>query len=666
MAPTRESRGKMDINDYNTRIAEARDGYTKKAEEIRRNSEKEKADLAETHRAREQSQRTGYDDSLREVEETAQRAAEKQTSRSKEEVERQQEEYNNKMRTAREQFDQDSSIDRNNFSKRLNEIKENYDRSTRGNDIQNQQKLDDSASHYRDVTRSEKQKHNDEIEKIQEKGNLAYQSYRDKVAADKQNLVKQKDEDQHEIVRQNNIEKGQMQSKLQAGMEAVNRAREEEARQMRESQQDQVGQVQSINQAHEQDMIDNYNHLMGQIQQRNDSDQRGILNNATVQLRNRDREHSKELATLERRATAIANNGGVGDEAKLELERFKRASDDRLGRMKNNLEDARVQSTQDKAHMMDMAQETMRQQALSNYKDQDGREKQYRSDLTTMNDKYRTERSQISNQLKGELKDNQMSASKTLTDERTVNRAKYDQQRADYGRRMNVMAEKNLQTIAGIQEEQAREKTDFIEKTKRDLYHAREELKDELGNRFQRSIDGYETKVNNLESDKEKLVSRYEDKLTTFAKQAASEHDQRTVIEEQRRQEDLRTFKKVQEGKDFETAKVVQSLRQEFDKNLNEIRKNGEIKADKLSQRYEEIIERMGKETSAEMHRQSSQAREHYERLAKTSEIEKTAIQNKYELKIQKMKEALERARETTDTRNRTSPRKSDSEEDLA
>ena len=98
---------------------------------------------------------------------------------------------------------------------------------------------------------------------------------------------------------------------------------------------------------------------------------------------------------------------------------------------------------------------------------------------------------------------------------------------------------------------------------------------------------------------------------------------------------------------------------------MNDIKRNGEVKVDKLGQRYEEMIARMLKENSVEMHRQSSQAREHYERLAKTSELEKDAIQNKYELKIQKMKEALERSRETTDLRGRSSPsQKTDTEEE--
>ncbi|HAZ13917.1 MAG TPA: hypothetical protein DCY86_14090, partial [Bdellovibrionales bacterium] len=475
-----------------------------------------------------------------------------------------------------------------------------------------------------------------------------------------------KDEEKHEVVEKSNIEQRKVKDKLTGEMQNINRAHEEELVHTKNDHLDQVGQLHSSQEKRSQDMISNYDHLVGLSQQRSDQEQRGLLVSNNEKLRMREKEYNQQLNSQERRALAIANNGGRGDEAKNELERVKRVDEDRINRMKNNLEDAKVALTEDKAKMMDEAQSTLRQLALKNYKDHDKKDKQIVADRAVQTDKFQRERNQITEQLTDDLKTNQQASAKNAAEERVSNKAKYNAQREDYARRMNHMSEKNLQTIAGIQQEQARDKTAFIEKAKRDVFEAKEVLKDEVTNRLQKASDVHQTKVRNLESEKERLVSTYEDRLMNIAKRTVSTDQQRTMVEEQRRQEDLRTAKRIQEGKDFETARVIQSLRQEFDKNLSEIGHANEVKVNRMSKRYEDVIDRMSKENNIESHRREVQARENYERLAKASELEKAQIENKYELKIQKMKESVERARDVAATRGEA-PRtfQIDEEDDL-
>lgn len=657
----------MDISDYSNRLAEARESYHKKGEEVRRNYDTDRKNLESTHEARENNQRQIYNDSKRELENDLQNITTKQSERSKEETDRLQKDYNNQMRTAREDFERESNTDRHNFAQRLGHLRESFDRNTRLNEAQNKEKFDSTTERFQDTIQNDRRTHARDMHQLQENSNGHYQNYREQVANDTKEIIKKKDEDKHEVVRQSNLKQSQLKDKLNAEMHEVNKAREAELAKMRDDQHDQVNQLHALQAQHNKGTIDNYDHLMSLNQQRNNNEQRELIASNNEKVRMLEKDYNKDLNSLERRAIAIANSGGRGDEARNELERVKRVDEDRIARMKNNLEDAKIALTEDKAKMMDKAQKTLKDQALKNYKVQDTRDKQVIADRAKQTDKFRRERDQITEQLAGELRAHKESNSKSLVAERLSNKSKYNTQREDYARRMNHMSEKNLQTIASIQEEQARDKTAFIEKAKRDVYEAKEELKDEVTNRLQKTSDVHETKVRNLEAEKEKLISSYEDRLMNIAKKSVAVDQQRTMVEEQRRQEDLRTAKRIQEGKDFETAKVIQSLRQEFDKNLNEIGHANEVKFSRMSKRYEDIIDRMTKENNLEIHRREAQLRENYERLAKTSELQKAEIENKYELKIQKMKENFERAREVASTRGEASKaHKIDLEDDLA
>ena len=582
-------------------------------------------------------------------------------------MQRQQTEYNSQMNTAREQFDRQANVDRNKFSERLNSLKENYDRNTRLSEAPTKEKYDGTTRRLQDTIKNDRLDHTREMQQVREKDNNHFQDYRKQVVNDTQALVKQKEEEKHGFVRQSNFDKNRLNEKMAGEMQEVNRARGAELAQMRDDQRDQLGQIHSMQDAHNKEMIGNYDHLVEANQQRNNNEQRGLLVSNNERLRAREKEYNKDLNALERHSLAIANNGGRGDEAKNELERVKRVDEERIGRMKNDLEDVKVTLTEDKSKMMDEAQKTLRQQALNNYKDHDAKDKQFVVDRAKQTDKFNRERDQITEKLTDEIKARQEDASRTAIQERVAHKTKYNSQREDYARRMNLMSDKNLQTISSIQQEQARDKTAFIEKAKRDVFETKEKLKDEVYNRLQKVEDVHQTRISNLESEKEKIVSNYEDRLMNLAKKSVSTDQERIMIEEQRRHEDMRTAKKIQEGKDFETAKVVQSLRKEFEKNLNEIGHSNELKLNRMNKHYEDVIARMTKENNLEMHRRESQSRENYERLVKTTALEKAEVENQYELKIQKMKDAVERSRELAVTRGeRAKNTKLNSEDDLA
>jgi hypothetical protein len=218
--------------------------------------------------------------------------------------------------------------------------------------------------------------------------------------------------------------------------------------------------------------------------------------------------------------------------------------------------------------------------------------------------------------------------------------------RNELGRQINMLQDRNVETISEIQKENAKEKTQFIEGAKRELYNSREEMRD--ANNFQRQkiVDSYNKKIDSLELEKRKTVEMYETQIENMKKKTGEELNQRSAMDTQRRELDIRNFKRAMESKIRESDLAITNVRREFDKKLAENKHHSEMHLQKIVERYEDEIKRVSTDQARMLDRKLRESREHYLRLAENSEIEKEQIRSMYEQKLQAQQQINEANRE--------------------
>jgi hypothetical protein len=108
------------------------------------------------------------------------------------------------------------------------------------------------------------------------------------------------------------------------------------------------------------------------------------------------------------------------------------------------------------------------------------------------------------------LKEKQ-AAEKRLDDLTLTSNDKVSKQRVEFGKVVNTINEKNIETINALKNEYSKDKTVFIEKSKRDFSDEKNQMKED----FNRSLDLREQAFNKkLEStvlDAQKMAQAYED-----------------------------------------------------------------------------------------------------------------------------------------------------------
>jgi hypothetical protein len=215
------------------------------------------------------------------------------------------------------------------------------------------------------------------------------------------------------------------------------------------------------------------------------------------------------------------------------------------------------------------------------------------------------------------------------------------------GSQINYLQEKNVETISEIQRSNAKDKTEFIEQAKKDLHAAKEELKDDLSFKYKKVINSYEKKIAGLEQQNLNLVTHYEERLHNIKQKAVEEIDTVKLMEAQRKEADARNFKRAMEGKLRESDMVITNIRSEFDKKLSDSKHNHELQLAKTIDRYENLLKSQDRDHKIDTDKRLGEAQQNYDRLYQTAEMEKEALRGMYEIKIQKLREANERAWET-------------------
>ena len=231
----------MDINDYSTRLSQAREDYHDKSKELRENYQRDLSQVEDTHKSQKENQVKAYNEAKNRMERETSRMTEEQVKTSKEELARLQNDFNRQRNIERVEFDQDSAKKRNDFAQRLRNIQESYQDSSRRSEVANQEKVDRIKSNLESRLENNAIESNRSIEDIQRKGSQKYGEYRDKVSDEKKDLLKGQGARVTSIIEDNNKKIATLKDKNKQFNQEVNRVHQDQHKNTIESYEERIG-----------------------------------------------------------------------------------------------------------------------------------------------------------------------------------------------------------------------------------------------------------------------------------------------------------------------------------------------------------------------------------------------------------------------------------------
>lgn len=216
-----------------------------------------------------------------------------------------------------------------------------------------------------------------------------------------------------------------------------------------------------------------------------------------------------------------------------------------------------------------------------------------------------------------------------------------------------LMSQLSEDNVTDLQKEYSKEKTEFIEKTRRDMYAMSMDQKEQHRKTVDATTESFEKRLTGKDKEIQRMQEFYENKLAVFQKNSKEEIDALKKNHALTTESEKRSTKEFLSSREKEFNKRLEAMRADYEVAMTKMVNHNDIKVSKLTQRYEDMISRMQNEHKAEVELMTRQNKEEYDKLLSASQERQESMKNQYELKIEKLRlanmneEAKKEMRET-------------------
>ncbi len=641
----------MQINDYTKQLAKARDDYADKAKTLREDYDNNLKNINETHEAKEISQRENYLNQKQNLEENLSEISDRYESSSRDAIMQSQKEFRDKLGTQQNDFEQEMRETREDMQAKLSNISNSYRKSKEEQEKYNNQLLNQKTAAFNEAALTRTRDFDDRVSDLSTKNKEDFHNFQRQQAGEKRDLIHSHKDELQGLVSESNLARQKVMAKNQEELEILRDAHSRESDAMREHHSSSLNEVIGRKELEKMNLQSEYQNLTQNIIDRNDSQAEQTRRVNERVSRERENQYATDLQAVTRKSNEMVNSGGrvksLEDDKRKLIDTYEGRVRDLRGEAENTAYNAQLEKERmNKEFVAQTREQTMLADKQKGEVQRDLRE--FHTEIQAAN---KDKNDKVITAYKKELNQTRNSAEAKSIDDRIGSNQRLEEQRVAFSKTIDDLSTKNRETINEIQEQNAKEQTKYIQETKRNMHHEREDIKDDLRSVFARKEDSYEKRLENLEREKKSVVESYESKLTTLEKKYTKELEEMRVIMSETRAGDMRDFKRQLEMKDREVASDKLKMKQDFDTKLIKIRDRQETQLAKLHERFTTTLEGERLDHSREMKRKLDEAHTNYERLYDTAQMEKEQMKHQYEVRLEKLRQDRREAERITNTR---------------
>jgi hypothetical protein len=211
-------------------------------------------------------------------------------------------------------------------------------------------------------------------------------------------------------------------------------------------------------------------------------------------------------------------------------------------------------------------------------------------------------------------------------------------QRVEFGKYINTVNNKKMEEISSIKTEFNKDKSNFIEKSKRDFSDEKMIMKDEFNHQVTLKDDMYERKLAEMEKQTNKIIENYENRIGQIARKAENEVETIKSTEEERKAKESQAIKISFDSQERQHQMELGNIRDKYEHMIGKDRVLNEQQTNRIVQKYEDQLGRERTDSQKEIAMKLSESQAQFERLFRASELEKETLRNQYEQRMENMK----------------------------
>lgn len=636
----------MDINDYSSRLAQARNQYNEANNKVRKEYEENLDSAKELHEAKEKKQADNYSKSKSMLEAQQADYINEYSNKTKDTIADRTKQYQNSLSEEKEQFENDRSQIKENFDRRLSDLRDTYDQREKDSNAYNDHRLKSTTDRYNTQVGRLHDQFEDDLHSITTRSNDAIKDNQLSSNREKQRILHGHDQEKRVLAKNEALKNAQMNEGFSKNIQDLREAQRNEISQLKDYQKSANEDVKSMKNDELDSMQRSVKNLVDEVSTRNQKQRRSAIKENEARKKDLEKEYAQNLYQAKREMAEKIKGGDRSQIIEDKLNHTVDAYEDRIKNIYASHDEEKFNAREQEERMAQSFTDSNKNLKFKHQILMDEKDNNFKNFRKEELAKTKDHTDKAIDSYKTELRNEQMRSEAQALKDKAYNNKLMANQRKAFGDTVNSLNDRNREALTEIQHSFSKEKSDIVEKLRHDHHLDLTDTKIDLKRTMEQKENSLNERNEHLMRDKEDLVTQYEKKIDSITKKSNREIERIQEINEKNRVSQDNATRRMLESKERENGLEIMKIRNQYDKRLAKAKEISDKQIEKTVEYYEDLLGRERVDFQNKMQSKLSEIKADYDKLKQQSALEKETMNKQFEDRIAELRQAHNEALE--------------------
>lgn len=568
------------------------------------------------------------------------------------EIEKKKVAYRSSMQELQNQQNETLNRVKKDYASNLGEIKGSYNRS-QFDELKRNESIRDAnqESFIARNERNEKQ-YTENIEKLNDRTDIALIKTKEDFQSKTRGMQNDHLDIKNQMVTEANIKRNVSNTAHQTEIDSMRKVHKSDQEQRQEHYAKNTEQILATKNKEIDNLKGNFEKNAQDMTQRNVANQQKVSQDFSRTIQELNGRHALESHNTRREFAEKMEGGTEIDRVKQDARRETDSMQNKVNHTANKMDEINLAHQRDRERINEQHLVDIRESKRENEDRMREKDREVRHLQTEVLADTKKESNGLISDYKSKLRIAESNNEELSVSQRNEKNKSLQEQRVEFGRTLNNFTERKQEEMSTIQDVHAKDKTNYIENTRAEHQREMQGLREEMTASFERQADSFRQQIELKDQEIKALTASYDQKISNLQKKTRDEIETYRRAENERRSEDVRTHKRDIESRQRSTMKEVMDMRATYEAKISDTKNHNNLMMSQLTQRYEELLSVQNQQHTAEMNTKLNEAENNYRRLYDQSNLEKDALVQQYEMRIDKMRSANQTQQEKVKNRS--------------
>lgn len=556
------------------------------------------------------------------------------------EIEKKKDAYRSSMQTLQEQQNDTLNRAKTDYANTLGEVKESYDRSMFDETARNEAIRTAEQENFEKRNVRNEKVYESNIKDMNDRTQEAIAKTKDEFRSQTRGLQDEHLNAKNQLVTESNLKRNVANTAHQKELNSLRDVHQTDQAQRQKHYRNNVESILGTKNNEIDNLKNNFEKNAENMTQRNIANSNKVSQDFTRTIQELNSRHAQESHNTRREFMERMEGGTEIDRVKQNAQKDVDSMQNKVNNTTNKMDELKLAHMRDRErineqHLTDLRESKRENEGLMREKDREVRRLQ-----TEVLAETKKESNELITDYKSKLRVAESNNEEMSVAQRNEKNKSLQDQRVEFGRTINELTEKKQEVVNEMQASHAKDKTNYIENTRIAHQRQMQDLREELTLGFERQAQSFRQQIDLKEQEIKSLTEGYEQKISNLQKKTRDEIETYRRAETERKNEDMRIHRREMEARDRTRMKEMMDMRASYESKIAETKNQSNLMLAQLTETYEDKLAVQNQQHTAEMNTKLSESENNYRRLYDQTQMEKDALVQQYEMRLEKMRMA--------------------------